>query len=155
MAIEIKATLKDADKYIKAFREAPELASQEFHDALERSLYRVEANAKKRAPVNKQSGGGNLRQSIYSEVPFKDRGRVAVFANYAIYVHEGTRPHAIQVKNKKILANRRLNQIFGKRVQHPGTRANPFLRDAVDESNDFINSSFLRALSNISKSLTK
>lgn len=155
MAVEIKVTLKDADKYIRAFNNAPELATEEFSDALDKSIKKVEGDAKKNAPVNKQTGGGNLRQSIRSFMRGKATGIVEVGAKYAIYVHEGTRAHEINVRTKKVLANRRTGQIFGKRVQHPGTRANPFLRNAAEGSEGFINNLFTNALTRIAKSFTK
>jgi hypothetical protein len=48
---------------------------------------------------------------------------------YAVWVHDGTKPHEIRPKNKKALKTP-----FGprKKVNHPGTKANPYLQNAVD-----------------------
>lgn len=48
---------------------------------------------------------------------------------YAVFVHDGTKPHEIRPKNKKALKTP-----FGprKKVNHPGTKANPYLQNAVD-----------------------
>lgn len=47
---------------------------------------------------------------------------------YALYQSEGTRPHIIQAKRGKslrfVVAGR---TVFARRVQHPGTRPNPYL----------------------------
>ena len=53
-------------------------------------------------------------------------------APYAIFVHEGTKPHEIRPKNKQALKTP-----FGvrKKVNHPGTKANPYLKKAVDNYN--------------------
>lgn len=53
-------------------------------------------------------------------------------APYAIFVHDGTKPHEIRPKNKKALKTP-----FGprKKVNHPGTKANPYLQNAVDNYN--------------------
>jgi hypothetical protein len=53
-------------------------------------------------------------------------------APYARYVHDGTKPHEIRPKNKKALKTP-----FGprKKVNHPGTKANPYLQNAVDDYN--------------------
>ncbi|MGE4517307.1 MAG: HK97 gp10 family phage protein [Arcobacteraceae bacterium] len=51
---------------------------------------------------------------------------------YARFVHDGTEPHEIRPKNKKALKTP-----FGvrKKVNHPGTKANPYLQKAVDNYN--------------------
>ena len=51
---------------------------------------------------------------------------------YAIFVHDGTKPHEIRPKNKKALKTP-----FGarKKVNHPGTKANPYLQNAADNYN--------------------
>lgn len=50
-------------------------------------------------------------------------------APYAVFVHEGTKPHEIKPKNAKALKTP-----FGyrKKVNHPGTKARPYLQLAVD-----------------------
>jgi hypothetical protein len=75
-------------------------------------------------------------------------GEVRVKAAYGIYVHEGTRPHEIRPVIAKALANRRTGQFFGKLVHHPGTKAQPFLRDAVAQSEKTVQSFFTDAVKN-------
>lgn len=50
-------------------------------------------------------------------------------APYAVFVHDGTKAHEIRPKNAKALKTP-----FGyrKKVNHPGTKANPYLQKAVD-----------------------
>lgn len=51
---------------------------------------------------------------------------------YARFVHEGTRPHVIRPRNARALRFEISGRvIFAARVNHPGTRARPFLRDAA------------------------
>jgi hypothetical protein len=52
--------------------------------------------------------------------------------SYSLDVHEGTRPHIILPKQAKVLAFEMGGElIFATAVRHPGTRAQPFLRDAL------------------------
>ncbi len=53
-------------------------------------------------------------------------------APYARFVHNGTKAHEIRAKNKKALKTP-----FGarKKVNHPGTKANPYLQNAADNYN--------------------
>lgn len=61
-------------------------------------------------------------------------GSMVSAVKYAPYVEFGTRPHVIQVRRAKVLAGYLLKpgakkygwMYFGKKVHHPGTRANPF-----------------------------
>ncbi|WP_304345576.1 HK97 gp10 family phage protein [Campylobacter showae] len=61
-------------------------------------------------------------------------------APYAKFVHDGTAPHVIKPKRMKALANVKTGQMFGKKVNHPGTKANPYLLNAAEDffdSQDF------------------
>lgn len=94
---------------------------------------RVTNSAKQRAPVDT----GNLRNSIRQE-PVKVSGGVVSFsvvadADYASFVHDGTRPHVIRPRNAKVLAfSAGGTMVFASKVNHPGTKARPFLRNALE-----------------------
>ena len=147
--IEIRVTIQNADEIREAFRQAPLKIISNLNKAVNRIIIKVENSAKRNAPVNKSFGGGNLRQSIRSQMTGQMQGMVLVGAEYGIYVHEGTRPHVITIVNKKVLANKRTGQIFGVRVNHPGTKAQPFLQQAIDENMGFINDEFEKVVDNI------
>lgn len=52
--------------------------------------------------------------------------------SYSMFVHEGTAPHLIQARPGGVLAFEIGGEtIFATSVQHPGTKAIPFLRDAL------------------------
>jgi HK97 gp10 family phage protein len=145
----ITVTIKNADEIRRAFKEAPLKIINNLSRAISRIIIRVENSAKKEAPVNKQFAGGTLRQSIRSQMTGQLSGMVEVGAPYGIFVHEGTRPHEIRIKYKRVLANKRTGQIFGVRVNHPGTKPNPFLQRAVDDNISFIDSEFENAVEGI------
>jgi hypothetical protein len=95
---------------------------------------RVVTQAKQLAPER----SGNLKRLIVPDAvrrvgPWSLEGGVSVLANYAAPVHEGARPHVIRPKNARALRfeveGGRV--VFARRVNHPGNRANPFLRNAV------------------------
>jgi hypothetical protein len=53
---------------------------------------------------------------------------------YAQMVHDGTRPHVIRPRNAQVLRFRVGGQVvFARVVNHPGTRAQPFLDRALRE----------------------
>ena len=53
---------------------------------------------------------------------------------YPSYIEFGTAPHVIQTTKYRSLGNKNVG-FFGKKVNHPGTQAKPFLRPALDENN--------------------
>lgn len=102
-------------------------------DHLKRTL-KVEAAAKRLCPVDE----GRLRSSIRHNMGRDARGlfgRVGTDVSYARAVHDGTRPHVIVPRNVRLLrfptTRRGSTFVFAKRVNHPGTRPRPFLRDAL------------------------
>jgi hypothetical protein len=83
---------------------------------------------------------GNLGRTIRIGRVTDREAETLATASYALYVHEGTKPHDIRPRKAKVLAfpaagsgtlSGRVKKggrvIFAKRVRHPGTKANPFM----------------------------
>lgn len=87
---------------------------------------------------------GVLINNIYKKITNKGlTGEVISGADYSQAYEEGTRPHIIRAKNKKVLAgplrgapagwnisgsSRQMGYAtYGKEVKHPGTRPHPFM----------------------------
>jgi len=151
--MEISIKIQNLDKLKAAFQKAPVIATREFGRAIERTAFKIEGDAKRNAPVNKQSGGGTLRQSISSHMTGKASAVIESKAKYSAYVDQGTKPHIIRVKNAKVLANRRTGQIFGKVVRHPGTKATNYFSNSVKAGEKFINNELGQALQNVLNSI--
>ena len=92
--------------------------------SLSQSASLVEGQAVALAP----SDLGGLRKSINTQVR-KDNAAVGSNLDYAPHVEFGTRAHTINVKNASVLTNGK--SFFGKTVNHPGTKAQPFLLPAL------------------------
>lgn len=76
------------------------------------------------APVD----NGRLKNSI--KVRLEDNKIKVYIVDYAIFVEYGTQPHIIRPKNAKALKFKKDNKtVFAKEVHHPGTKANPFMRN--------------------------
>lgn len=52
-------------------------------------------------------------------------------APYALYVNNGTPPHAIDSTGPWPLRNRATGQVFGRHVHHPGTQPQPFIVESL------------------------
>src|SRR5690349_11494548 len=111
--MEISIKIVDIDALAKAFRRAPSIAVPLYSRAIEHSADKIRGDAVRNAPVNKESGGGNLRQSISNRMLGNAAAEIVSRAKYSAYVDQGTRPHIIRVKNAKVLANRRTGRFFG------------------------------------------
>lgn len=151
MPAQISIKIKNYDAIRLAWKLAPAKLGKNLHTAVQKTVLKIEKEAKREAPVNKQSGGGNLRQSIKGRMTGMASGVVEVGAEYAMYVHEGTRPHMIRAVRRRVLANKRTGDVFGPVVNHPGTKANPFLERAVEKSEADIDKYFISAVQTIFK----
>lgn len=95
---------------------------------------RIAAQARQDVPVRTGNLGRSIEEdAVVATSPLKVRTGVTAKANYAVYVHEGTAPHIIRARNARALAfTVDGRQVFAKYVRHPGTSANPFLRQAAE-----------------------
>lgn len=96
---------------------------------------RIDTNARRRVNVRT----GELSSSIGHRV-YRSGNRVVLresaTARHAKYVHDGTGPHEIRARNAKALRfywPRAGRVVYFARVQHPGYKGNPFLRNAITE----------------------
>lgn len=95
---------------------------------------RVAATAKMRAPVDT----GKLRQETNAQAMPQVQGSVVRSSvqsqvDYAMAVHEGMRPLVILPKNGQALRfTTSSGVVYATRVNHPGTKGRPFLRNALD-----------------------
>ena len=102
-----------------------------------------------------QTSWGAPGNGLSLATPGNLSGKIWTNAGYAIYVHQGTAPHVIQVRIKKVLANTQTNQIFGTTVNHPGTQPNPFIPRIINKSQSDINSAFATALTYIAQDIVR
>ena len=127
--------LRDLDKKF------PKLLDEEMKDTAEKT----EKEAKRRAPVGKGSRSGELKKGIEMKKRGKMKYDVTSNAPYSMAVEHGTRPHTIRVKTAKVLAGDGASSskfpvssdgysVFGKEVNHPGSKSQPFMQPAVDKA---------------------
>lgn len=100
--------------------------------AVSRWQRRTATQARQDVPVKTGRLGQSIREGdVKTTGPYSAGGSVSANTHYALYVHEGTRPHVIRPRRAKALrfvVGGRV--VFAQRVNHPGTRARPFLRNA-------------------------
>lgn len=97
---------------------------------MERRVRRVEAEAIRRAPGTMKFG---IRVRIERGPDGEFRGRVASTHPATIYVINPTRPHRIYPRRPGGVLRFTVNGqvVYARYVDHPGTRAQPFLQEAL------------------------
>ena len=117
------------------------------------ALFRVGSGVRYRAKQVAPYKTGNLKKDIQVFDERIDSFSISVgntkLVPYTKFVYFGTRLHVIKPKKMKALANKKSGQIFGKSVNHPVTKANPYFekakeqlaKDIGDETIKFITSS--------------
>ena len=91
---------------------------------LQEAGFKVEEEAKKTAPVD----SGYYRNNI----GFDGKNKVIANADYSAALEYGTKPHVIEPKTAKALHFKSDGEdVFTKRVNHPGTKPNPVMRNAA------------------------
>lgn len=100
--------------------------SSALNAGIKKSVYKIQSAAIRETPTDTWVLKNSWR------VRFDNlSGQLVNTSKYAPFVHFGTKPHIIRIKNKKALSN--WKTLFGKVVNHPWTKANPFLKRALDQ----------------------
>jgi hypothetical protein len=87
--------------------------------------------------------GAPTKSGYLSSTIYKNEGKVGAGASYAAAVEFGTAPHDIEPINGSVLAFEVAGKmVFTPLVHHPGTRANPFMQRALDETLGKVDSVF-------------
>ena len=128
----------NADELSKFSVEIPKL--YEKNEALVRqtvknSAFNIQKNAKSNLTKNKSVDTGHLRRGISTDI--KGLGATIHTSNikYAPGVEYGTKAHIIRPKNKKVLYWKGAKHPV-KKVNHPGSKAKPFLIPAFEKEKD-------------------
>ena len=101
----------------------------EVREAINKSTLSIESQAKSNLNKNGSFQTGHLMRSISHKV-YINEGIVSANTKYAEGVEKGTRPHVIRAKKKKALYWQGANHPV-KVVNHPGSRAKPYLIPAL------------------------
>jgi HK97 gp10 family phage protein len=130
---------KDIERFTKYLASNPDVMLRYARIMLDKSTLTIERDAKQLAPSNE----GTLRKGIMSTI-YPLYSKVISTAEYSIYVHEGTRPHFPPIQPGSSLdrwANKKGIPTFmvAKAIAQKGTKAQPFMNDAMEKNQSTIN----------------
>jgi len=124
----------DIKKVQEMFSSFPDNIRNYLRRASEKSAFKIEGEAKKRTPVDT----GRLRSSIASSLGIVGNigAVVSTNVNYAVYVHEGTRPHFPPASSLETWAKRHNTNAMtvAKAIARRGTKAHPFMKEGAEAS---------------------
>ncbi len=103
----------------------------EIEELLEKALSGIARRMQNELSLTCPVDTGRLRSSI--KVRSTKKGLIVWMADYGKFVEFGTPPHVIKPTEKKALKFKSGGKvIFAKQVKHPGSRPNPFVRNAIN-----------------------
>ena len=127
----IKIDSSDLNKFSVMLRELPDEIKDNVRKVVKNSAFNIERNAKSSASVKT----GHLRRSISTKMGDMEATIHTSNLKYAPMVEFGTRPHIIRAKNKKALYWKGATHPV-KQVNHPGSKAKPYLIPAFEKEKD-------------------
>ncbi len=108
------------------------MAVSEFEKLVKKSLFRIAIQLQNALRIASPVDTGRLRGSIKVKPADDLKGLFVSMVSYGKEVEFGTNPHVIEPKSKQALAFKvDGKQVITKRVMHPGTRPNPFIRTTL------------------------
>ena len=102
----------------------------EFQKRLDRAMPRIANALRNELVLTVPVDTGRLRSSI--KVGYDGQTLIITMAEYGRFIELGCPPHVIVPKNKKALKFKAGGKnIFAKKINHPGSRPTPFIRNAI------------------------
>ena len=131
----IKINTDEIDKFAVELIELSEKSRDNVQKAIKKSAFNIEANAKKNLAANKSVVTGHLRRSVATQMGDLEATIHTSNVKYAAIVEKGSKAHIIRPKNKKALYWKGATHPV-KQVNHPGSKAKPFLIPAFEKEKD-------------------
>ena len=131
----IKINTNEIDKFAVELTELSEKNRDNVQEAIKKSAFNIESQAKKNLASNKSVVTGHLRRSIATKMGDLEATIHTSNVKYAICVEKGTKAHIIRPKNKKALYWKGASRPV-KMVNHPGSKAKPYLIPAFESEKD-------------------
>ncbi len=108
------------------------MAISEFERLVNKSMFRIAVQLQNSLRMASPVDTGRLRNSIKVKPAEDGNGLIIFMVDYGRDVEFGTNPHVILPKSKKALAfGKGKKRVVVKKVRHPGTRPNPFIRTTL------------------------
>ena len=131
----IKINTDEIDKFAVELTELSEKSRDNVQKAVKKSAFNIEANAKNNLKANRSVVTRHLTKNVTTQMGDLEATIHTSNVKYAIIVEKGSKAHVIRPKNKKALYWEGAKRPV-KLVNHPGSKAKPFLIPAFESEKD-------------------
>ena len=131
----IKINTDEIDKFAVELTELSEKSRDNVQKAIKKSAFNIEAKAKNNLKANRSVVTRHLTRNVATQMGDLEATIHTSNLKYAPAVEFGTRAHIIRAKNKKALYWKGATHPV-KQVNHPGSKAKPFLIPAFEKEKD-------------------
>ena len=131
----IKINTNEIDKFAVELIKLSEESKGNVQKAVKKSAFNIESQAKKNLASNKSVVTGHLSRSITTKMGDLEATIHTSNVKYAVIVEKGSKAHVIRPKNKKALYWKGAKRPV-KLVNHPGSKAKPYLEPAFESEKD-------------------
>ena len=131
----IKINVDEIDNFAVELTKLSEKSRGNVQKDIKKSAFNIESQAKKNLASNKSVVTGHLRRSIATKMGDLEATIHTSNVKYAVIVEKGSKAHVIRPKNKKALYWKGAKRPV-KLVNHPGSKAKPFLIPAFESEKD-------------------
>ena len=131
----IKINVDEIDKFAVELTELSEKSRGNIQKAIKKSAFNIEAKAKNNLKANRSVVTRHLTKNVATQMGDLEATIHTSNVKYAIIVEKGSKPHIIRAKNKKALYWKGASRPV-KLVNHPGSKAKPFLIPAFESEKD-------------------
>ena len=143
---QFKITIPKFNELKSKFKKFPDWVGAGLNTAIKLSAWEIVRSVQKETPVKT----GQLKRSVMPRFSTL-RAVIEPKAKYAIFVHEGTRPHEIHpVRKKALYWKGALHPVMS--VRHPGSKANRFMERGLNDAKSKVDKIFINV---IDKALNK
>jgi len=139
------------DKVAYAFEMAPEDTVRSIQTAIELIAFRLARVSAPKAPSDTGKLQGDLARPEIKPL----YARVGSNRNYAVFVHEGTKPHYPPIKALTGWASRHniSPYVVARAISKRGTKANPFLKDSLAETESYREQTISKQMNSVLQSI--
>ena len=131
----IKINTSEIDKFAVEVIKLSSKSRDNVQKAIKKSAFNIESQAKKNLASNKSVVTGHLRRSVATQMGDLEATIHTSNVKYAVIVEKGSKAHVIRPKNKKALYWKGASHPV-KQVNHPGSKAKPYLEPAFESEKD-------------------
>lgn len=128
----IKIDSRELDKFSVYLKTKSSEDEKKIQNTIRNSAMTIERNAKSNLSNNGSVKTGHLRRGIATNIGIMEATVHTSNIKYASMVEKGTKAHIIKPKNKKALYWKGASHPV-KQVNHPGSKAKPYLIPAFDK----------------------